>query len=124
MRLPQPYSIFGRNERSRNFLCVLRWYYIKSAFFATDLFANITFKHNDKAHRWMEAEFFARPILNSPHEVSTRHWALDGEGRPTSVVLEARRRSDLIAQAPKVKRQKAPKGKVEVTSKATRAIAT
>lgn len=71
----------------------------------------------------MEAEFFARPILSSPNEMPTRHWELDGEGQPTSLILAAQRRSDLITPVPKAKRQEASKDKVEVSSRATRVMA-
>jgi type III restriction enzyme len=59
----------------------------------------------------MAAEFFSRPILNSPYSPPSCHWELDADGQPTSAILETRRRSDLITPVPKAKRQKAAKGK-------------
>lgn len=47
--------------------------------------------------------FFEQPILNSPYHVPSRHWELDGDGRPTDTVIERRRRSDLISAMPKPK---------------------
>jgi type III restriction enzyme len=45
-------------------------------------------------------DFFADPILNSPDEPPSRHWELDGEGRPTGRVLAGRRRAEFIAAVP------------------------
>jgi type III restriction enzyme len=59
----------------------------------------------------METEFFARPILNSPYAAPLRHWELDADGQPTSLIIETRRRSDLITPVPKPKRRKAGRGK-------------
>lgn len=51
--------------------------------------------------------FFQKPILNSPYEFPDRHWELDGDGQPTSQVLNNRRRSDLITPVPKPKKRRA-----------------
>jgi len=48
-------------------------------------------------------KFFDQPILNSPYYPPTRHWELDGGGRPTDQILESRRRSDLISAMPAAK---------------------
>ena len=53
--------------------------------------------------------FFEHPILNSPYSYPRRHWELDSDGQPTSRVLDARRRSDLITPVPKPKKRKAAK---------------
>ncbi|MEQ9145442.1 MAG: DEAD/DEAH box helicase family protein [Parvibaculaceae bacterium] len=55
----------------------------------------------------MSASFFERPILNSPYDYPGRHWALDDDGQPTNLIVEYRRRSDLITPVPKPKKQKA-----------------
>ena len=45
--------------------------------------------------------FFEQPILNSPYKIPEQHWELDDDGRPTDIVIEKRRRSDLISAMPK-----------------------
>ncbi len=50
--------------------------------------------------------FFEKPILNTPYSMPTRHWELDGEGRPTDRVIDSRRRSDLISAMPQSKSRK------------------
>jgi type III restriction enzyme len=50
--------------------------------------------------------FFDQPILNSPYAAPTRHWELDEEGRPTNVIVERRRRADLVTPIPKAKRKR------------------
>jgi len=52
--------------------------------------------------------FFQKPILNSPYELPGRHWELDADGQPTTKVLEARRRSDLITPVPQSKKRRQP----------------
>ncbi len=52
-------------------------------------------------------KFFEQPILNSPYERPERHWELDADGRPTDVIIEKRRRSDLISAMPASKNAKA-----------------
>ena len=42
-------------------------------------------------------DFFADPILNSPYDAPTRHWELDGAGRPTGRIVASRRRPDFAA---------------------------
>lgn len=54
----------------------------------------------------MAESFFERPILNSPYERPVRHWELDGDGQPTNLIIEARRRSDLITPVPKPKKRR------------------
>lgn len=58
----------------------------------------------------MPLTFFEHPILNSPYAYPGRHWELDADGQPTNVLVESRRRSDLITPVPKAKKRKAPKG--------------
>ncbi len=53
----------------------------------------------------MTLDFFDDPIVNSPYEKPSRHWELNEDGRPTNVLLEQRRRSELITPVPKTKRE-------------------
>lgn len=53
----------------------------------------------------MAADFFEHPILNSPYERPSRHWALE-DGQPTNVILESRRRSDLMTPVPKPRKRR------------------
>lgn len=55
----------------------------------------------------MDRPFFHNPILNSPYECPTRHWELDGNGRPTGRVVAERRDVTLITPIPKPKSQMA-----------------
>jgi type III restriction enzyme len=50
--------------------------------------------------------FFEKPILNTPYAMPSRHWEMDGEGRPTDRVIESRRRSELISAMPQAKSKK------------------
>jgi type III restriction enzyme len=50
--------------------------------------------------------FFEKPILNSPYEVPSRHWELDGSGQPTQQTLGTRRRAEFITPIPKPRKQK------------------
>lgn len=57
----------------------------------------------------MSISFFEQPILNSPYKYPTRHWQLDGSGKPTNKVLDERRPASLISPvpaSPKSKQQK------------------
>src|SRR5690348_7297554 len=54
----------------------------------------------------MTANFFERPILNSPYAYPGRHWELDDDGQPTNRIIETRRRSDLITPVPKPKKRR------------------
>ena len=45
-------------------------------------------------------KFFEQPILNSPYEKPARHWELDLQGRPTDLILDLRRRAELISAIP------------------------
>ena len=54
----------------------------------------------------MSEQFFEKPILNSPYAYPGRHWELDPDGQPTNVILDKRRRSDLITPVPKTKKQR------------------
>ncbi len=51
----------------------------------------------------MSADFFARPILNSPYEYPSRHWELDPSNQPTTKVLSSRRHVSFITPIPKPK---------------------
>ena len=53
----------------------------------------------------MSAQFFDRPILNSPYEYPSRHWELDETGQPTSRILDRRRRVSFITPIPKPKKR-------------------
>jgi len=50
--------------------------------------------------------FFDRPILNSPYAYPGRHWALDDDGQPTSLIVASRRRSELITPVPMPRKRK------------------
>lgn len=47
--------------------------------------------------------FFEHPILNNPYEYPARHWELDDAGRPTNVVMDARRPAKFITPIPRAK---------------------
>lgn len=55
----------------------------------------------------MSAQFFERPILNSPYEYPSRHWELDSSGQPTQQIIESRRPAEFITPIPKPKKRKA-----------------
>ncbi|MET4337035.1 MULTISPECIES: BPTD_3080 family restriction endonuclease [unclassified Bradyrhizobium] len=59
-------------------------------------------------------QFFERPILNSPYAFPGRHWELDADGQPTNVILETRRRSDLITPVPKPKKRRRARGQTQI----------
>lgn len=48
----------------------------------------------------MTQQFFEDPILNSPYERPARHWELSKTGQPTNIIIDQRRRSDLVAERP------------------------
>lgn len=48
----------------------------------------------------MTGDFFSDPILNTPYAPPTRHWELDGEGRPTGRVVASRRRASFVTAVP------------------------
>lgn len=52
----------------------------------------------------MSDVFFQSPILNSPYEEPNRHWELDANGQPTSVIIARRRQSALVSPIPKAKK--------------------
>ncbi|GAC1558553.1 MAG: hypothetical protein NVS2B7_33550 [Herpetosiphon sp.] len=54
----------------------------------------------------MTANFFEKPILNSPYLYPSRHWELDPDGQPTNRMLDRRRSADFVSPIPKPKRQK------------------
>lgn len=54
----------------------------------------------------MSADFFSKPILNSPYERPTRHWELDESGQPTQQIIEKRRPAEFITPIPKPKKRK------------------
>ena len=62
----------------------------------------------------MQPTFFEYPILNSPYAYPARHWELDADGQPTNLLIDSRRRSDLITPVPKAKKRKAPKVQIEL----------
>ena len=53
----------------------------------------------------MTNQFFEKPILNSPYEIPSRHWELDGDGQPTQQILDNRRRASFITPIPKAKKR-------------------
>ena len=50
--------------------------------------------------------FFSDPILNLPYEYPRQHWELDGQGQPTQLIIEGRRRAEFVTPIPKPKKQK------------------
>lgn len=54
----------------------------------------------------MSQKFFNRPILNSPYTCPARHWELDSSGQPSTLIIEKRRRVDLVTPIPKPKKQR------------------
>ena len=52
----------------------------------------------------MSEAFFDSPILNSPYAEPERHWELDEQGQPTSVIVHRRRQSALVSPIPKAKK--------------------
>jgi type III restriction enzyme len=72
----------------------------------------------------MSASFFERPILNSPYAYPGRHWKLDESGQPVDLIVEQRRRSELITPVPKPKKQRRGKGQGELGLDATGGLST
>ena len=62
----------------------------------------------------MDADFFKRPILNSPYDYPATHWELDDDGQPTLNVGEFRRIADFISPIPKPKKRGAAEGQREL----------
>ena len=54
----------------------------------------------------MSQQFFEDPILNSPYERPARHWELSKSGQPTNIIIDQRRRSDLVSPIPPSKKNK------------------
>ncbi len=54
----------------------------------------------------MSEAFFHSPILNSPYAEPERHWELDENGQPTSMVVARRRQSSLVSPIPKARKIK------------------
>jgi type III restriction enzyme len=54
----------------------------------------------------MAQQFFEDPILNSPYQQPAQHWELSKSGQPTNVIIERRRRSDLVSPIPPSKKNK------------------
>lgn len=44
----------------------------------------------------MSADFFSKPILNSPYAYPSRHWELDEQGQPTQKIIDTRRPAEFI----------------------------
>lgn len=57
----------------------------------------------------MSADFFSKPILNSPYERPSRHWELDEQGQPTQKTINDRRPAEFITPIPKPKKRKSSK---------------
>lgn len=54
----------------------------------------------------MSADFFSKPILNSPYAYPIRHWELDDQGQPTHKIIDKRRPAEFITPIPKPKKRK------------------
>lgn len=54
----------------------------------------------------MSADFFSKPILNSPYAYPSRHWELDEQGQPTQKIIDTRRPAEFITPIPKPKKRK------------------
>jgi type III restriction enzyme len=54
----------------------------------------------------MSADFFSKPILNSPYAYPSRHWELDENGQPTHNVIDKRRPAEFVTPIPKPKKRK------------------
>jgi type III restriction enzyme len=48
----------------------------------------------------------ANPVINSPYEEPSCHFALDDQGRPTGEITQSRRRSEFFVPVPKPKKSK------------------
>jgi hypothetical protein len=72
----------------------------------TALAATSSVSNNQRLIVQMAEHFFDRPIINSPYNYPGRHWELDADGQPTSRIIDARRRSELITPVPKPKKSK------------------
>src|SRR2546427_4974092 len=70
------------------------------------------------------ADFFERPILNSPYASPERHWELDASGQPTQQIIETRRRAEFITPIPKPKKQKAAKAQARMVFDEGKGIST
>jgi type III restriction enzyme len=53
----------------------------------------------------MSADFFSKPILNSPYAYPSRHWELDHQGQPTQKIIETRRPAEFITPIPTPKKR-------------------
>jgi type III restriction enzyme len=62
----------------------------------------------------MSDQFFSQPILNSPYELPKRHWELDGNGQPTQVIVDKRRRAEFITPIPKPRKRKRSTAQQEI----------
>ncbi len=51
-----------------------------------------------------DADFYSRPILNSPYERPSWHWEFI-KGQPTHRILQGRRRADFVTPVPPVKKK-------------------
>lgn len=54
----------------------------------------------------MSADFFSKPILNSPYAYPSRYWELDEQGQPTQKIIETRRPTAFVTPIPKPKKRK------------------
>jgi hypothetical protein len=54
----------------------------------------------------MPADFFSKPILNTPYTYPSRHWELDENGQPTHNFIDKRRPAEFITPIPKPKKRK------------------
>jgi len=58
----------------------------------------------------MTQQFFEDPILNSPYHQPGQHWELSKSGQPTNIIINQRRRSDLVSPIPPSKKNKGKAG--------------
>ncbi|MDH5669384.1 MAG: DEAD/DEAH box helicase family protein [Nitrospira sp.] len=54
----------------------------------------------------MSADFFSKPILNSPYACPSQYWELDANGQPTHKTINDRRPAEFITPIPKPKKRK------------------
>ena len=63
-------------------------------------------------------DFYEQPILNSPYEAPTRHWALK-DGQPTGEVWDGRRPADFISPIPAPRKRSKKGAKTDASEQRT-----
>ncbi|MCL2873093.1 MAG: DEAD/DEAH box helicase family protein [Betaproteobacteria bacterium] len=61
----------------------------------------------------MSAQFFDRPILNSPYAEPTQHWELDETGQPNQKVINHRRPASFVTPIPSPQKSKGKTGQLD-----------